>query len=103
MKKAVSYVRTPASMQDASLSMTAQNDLILNFAVANEYGVVSSYVDNGSGPNLPERARMLKKIGLTDIDYILVASRSRLSRDALDLERLRDQCAAWNVEIVCCS
>ncbi len=84
MKKAVSYIRTSAPMQNAAHSVVAQQDVIDEYAVANGSEVVRTYVDETSESDLPERKRMLDEIGLTDIECILVTHRSRLSRFSAD-------------------
>ena len=103
MKKAVSYIRTSAPMQNAAHSVAAQQDVIHEYAVANGFEVVRSYVDETSKPDLPERERMLTEIGLMDIECILVTHRSRLSRFSADLENIRLLCTERNIEIAYCS
>lgn len=102
MKKVFRYVRTSASAQGRIASIIAQDNDIASHAEAIGVAVSQSSSGVGNSPTLPERERMLRLADAGEIDCILVADNSRLSRSYFAFAEIQGRCAKRGVEIITC-
>lgn len=102
MKKAFRYVRISVNAQGQIASIVAPTNDIASHAKAIGVAVSQSFSDVGISPNLPERERMLKLVDAEEIDCILIADNSRLSRSDFEFAEIRGRCAKRGVEIITC-
>lgn len=102
MKKAFRYVRISLNAQGRIASIVAQANDIASLADTIGVTVSQCFSDVGISPNLPERERMLKLVDAGEIDCILVADSSRLSRSYFEFAEIQGRCAKRGVEIIPC-
>ena len=82
--KAGAYLRLSKEDDNPNNSITAQREIILNYAKKNNFNVVKEYVDNGWSGILDSRPalnEMILDILKNKIDMLIVKDLSRLTRD----------------------
>lgn len=82
--KAGAYLRLSKEDDNPNNSITAQREIILNYAKKNNFNVVKEYIDNGWSGILDSRPalnEMILDILKNKIDMLIVKDLSRLTRD----------------------
>ena len=82
--KAGIYLRLSKEDDNPNNSISAQRDIILNYARKNNFNVVKEYIDNGWSGILDSRPalnEMIFDILKSKIDMLIVKDLSRLTRD----------------------
>ena len=82
--KAGAYLRLSKEDDNPNNSITAQIEIILNYAKKNNFNVIKEYVDNGWSGILDSRPalnEMILDILKNKIDMLIVKDLSRLTRD----------------------
>ena len=82
--KAGAYLRLSKEDDNPNNSISAQREIILNYAKKNNFNVVKEYIDNGWSGILDSRPalnEMILDILKNKIDMLIVKDLSRLTRD----------------------
>lgn len=102
MKRVVGYVRSNGNLAgEATDSVLVQHRELQRFAADTNAKLVKVYVDQCSGVGeFEQRDIMIAELADENVDAVIVASLSRLSRDPVHLRRIIQALAAWDIEVI---
>lgn len=101
MTKAFGYLRCSSNSESAAASIATQNDAITRAAVSGGVHLQRVFTDIGpAGSGQSELEHLLTTAEASNVRAIVVASKTRLTRSVVELERLEDRLRAAGIEIV---